>query len=229
VDEAIVNYQAALTGDMPTAEKLDVFTRLIRLVGIERNLPEKAGALIGQAEETYKTAKRDEATQAAYRRAVIAAGDVLLWQGKMEGARGLYAQAETLGSFIPEQVRAARVGAYPNSLREHIAAGNYGAALDLVNRWEETFPTDKVKGQTLYWRGKLLALRGQPQDAERYLDRAVRLTIGAAFETEARWLLAETLEKLGRKDDARKELAKLVATGLNDEFSKRARDKLLQK
>jgi tetratricopeptide (TPR) repeat protein len=229
VEEAIANYQASLTKDMPAAEKLDVLTRLIRLVGIERNLPDKAGELVGQVEETIKTAKIDEDVQAAYRRAVIAAGDVLLWQGKMEGARGLYARAEKLGKYIPEQVRAARVGAYPNSLREYIAAGNYSAALALVDRWEETFPTDKVKGQTLYWRGKLLALRGQPQDAERYLDRAVRLTVGANFETEARWLLAETLNKLGRKDDARRELAKLVASGLNDEFSKRAKEKLLQK
>jgi TolA-binding protein len=229
IDEAIANYQASLTADMPTADKLDVLTRLIRLVGIERNLPDKAGALVGQVEETIKMAKIDEATQAAYRRAVIAAGDVLLWQGKLEGARGLYSRAERLGKLIPEQVRAARVGAYPNSLREYIGSGNYGAALDLVDRWEESFPTDKVKGQTLYWRGKVLALRGQPQDAERYLDRAVRLTVGAAFETEARWLLAETLERLGRKEEARKELAKLVASGLKDEFSKRAQQKLLQK
>jgi tetratricopeptide (TPR) repeat protein len=226
VDEAIANYQAALTKDMPASEKLDVLTRLIRLVGIERNLPDKAGILVGQVEETIKTAKRDEDTQAAYRRAVIAAGDVLLWQGKMEGARGLYARAQKLGRFIPEQVHAARVGAYPNSLREYIASCNYGAALDLVDRWEETFPADRITGHTFYWRGKILALRGQPQDAERYLDRAVRLTVGAAFETEARWLLAQTLEQLGRKDDARKELAKLVASGLNDEYSKRAKEKL---
>jgi tetratricopeptide (TPR) repeat protein len=147
----------------------------------------------------------------------------------LQGARDWYARAEKLGQFIPEQVRAARVGAYPNSLTEYLSAGNYGAALDLVDRWEETFPADKVKGQTFYWRGKILALRGQPQDAERYLDRAVRLTVGAAFETEARWYLAQTLEQLGRKDDARKELAKLVASGINDEYSKRAKEKILQK
>jgi tetratricopeptide (TPR) repeat protein len=154
---------------------------------------------------------------------------VALWQGKQDGARGLYARAEKLGKFIPDQVRAARTGAYPNSFREYISAGNYGAALDLVDRWEETFPTDKVKGHTLYWRGKVLALRGQTQEAERFLDRAVRLTVGAAFETEARWLLAQTLEQLGRKDDAKKELAKLVDSGLNDEFTRRAKEKLTMK
>ncbi len=229
IDEAIANYQASLVKDTPPAEKIDILTRLIRLIGIERNLPDKAGPLLEEVEKTVKTARLDDQTQAAFRRAVIAAGDVALWQGKLDGARELYSKAEKLSQYpIPEQVRAARVGAYPNSLREYVGAGNYGAALDLVDRWEETFPTDKVKGHTLYWRGKVLFLRGQPQDAERFLDRAVRLTVGAGFESEARWLLAETLDTLGRKDEARKELAKLVASGLSDDFVRRARDKLMK-
>lgn len=228
VDEAIANYHASLAGDMPAAEKIDVLTRLIRLVGLERNLPEKVEGLMKQVDETIKTSKLDEDTRAAYRRAVIAAGDVLLWQGKMAGARELYARAEKLGKFIPEQVRAARLGALPNSMREYIGAGNYGAALDLVDRLEEKFPAEKVKGQTFFWRGKVLFLRGQPQDAERYLDRSVRLTVGADFETEARWLLAEVLQQLGKKDESRRELAKLIATGLSDDFVKKAKERLMK-
>lgn len=86
-----------------------------------------------------------------------------------------------------------------------------------------------MKGHTFYWRGKVLALRGQPQDAERFLDRAVRLTVGAGFESEARWLLAETLDQLDRKDEARKEWTKLADSGLNDAFTRRARDRLSKK
>jgi len=228
VEEAIANYQASLTAEMPAAEKLDVLSRLIRLVGIERKMPDKAGPLLAQVEETIKNAPRiDAETRAAYRRAIIAAGDVLLWQNKLAGARELYGKAERLTRIpISSQVRAARIGAYPNSLREYIGGGSFGAALDLVDRWDEAFPTEKVKGHTFFWRGKILALRGQPQDAERYLQLALRLTVGADFESEERWLLAQTLEQLGRKDEARKELAKLVATGLNDEFTKRAKEKL---
>ncbi|HEY7315653.1 MAG TPA: PKD domain-containing protein [Gemmataceae bacterium] len=228
IDEAIANYQASLTKDTPAAEKLDVLARLIRLVGIERKMPDKAGTLLAQVEETAKNAPRlDDEERAAYRRAVIVAGDVLLWQSKREGARDLYVKAERLSKNpIPSQVRAARLGAYPNSLREYIGGGNFGAALDLVDRWDETFPTEKVKGHTFYWRGKILLLRGQPKDAERYLDMSVRLTVGADFESEERWLLAQALEQLGRKDEARKELAKLVATGLDDEFTRRAKEML---
>jgi tetratricopeptide (TPR) repeat protein len=229
VEEAIANYQASLTKETPPAERLDVLARLIRLVGVERKMPDRAGPLIAEVEKTAKEVRLDDETRAAYRRAVIAAGDVLLWQGKRDGARDLYDRAERrplCRNPIPGQVKAARVGAYPNSLREYIAGGNYGAALDLVDRWDETFPTEKVKGHTFYWRGKVLALRGQPQDAERYLEFAVRLTVGADFESEARWLLAQTLEQLGRKGEARAELARLVATGLNDEFTRRAKEKL---
>jgi tetratricopeptide (TPR) repeat protein len=228
IDDAIRNYQASLTKDTPAAEKLDVLARLIRLIGIERKMPDKATPLVAQVEETIKNAQRiDEETRAAYRRAVIAAGDVLLWQGKRDGARELYTKAERLTrNPIPSQVRAARIGAYPNSLREYISGGNFGAALDLVDRWDETFPTEKVKGHTFYWRGKILALRGRLQDAERYLQWAVRMTVGADFESEERWLLAQTLEQLGRKEEARKELGKLVASGLEDEFTRRAKEKL---
>jgi tetratricopeptide (TPR) repeat protein len=227
VDDAIANYQKALVKEMPAAEKLDVLARLIRLLGIERELPDKAEAVLKQVEEVVKAAEIDDEVRAAYCRALIAAGDARLWQGKTEGATELYGRAEReSGRVIPQAVRVARIGSYPNALRDYIASGNYGAALDVVDRWEQTFPTEKPKGHTFFWRGKLLALRGNPREAERYLDRAVRLAAGASFETEARWLLAESLDKLGRKGDARRELAKLVATGLNDDFTRRAKAKL---
>ena len=55
------------------------------------------------------------------------------------------------------------------------------------------------------------------------------MTVGASFETEARFAYAECLEKLDRKDDARKESDRLVATGLNDDWTKQAKEKLRKK
>jgi Flp pilus assembly protein TadD len=99
----------------------------------------------------------------------------------------------------------------------------------VVDRWERAFPTEKLSGQTFFWRGKLLALRDQHEQAARYLARAIGLAPGAAFESEARWLLAQSLDKLGRSDDARRELAKLVTAGFDDDFSERAKKKLSDK
>lgn len=229
LEEAVKDYEASITADTPAAEKLDTLARLIRLLGIERNLPDQAGLVLGKVEETWQKTKKDDDTRAAYRRAVIAAGDVLLWHGKREGAHNLYARAETAalaGKAIPKQVRDARVGSYPNSLREYVAAGNLNAALDLVQKWDDQFPTDKPNGQTFFWRGKVLHLRGLDNDAARYLARAIGLGTGSGFESEARWLLAQSLEKLGKSEEAKKELAKLVASGINDEYSKKAKDAL---
>ena len=230
LDEAIKNYQASVVKEAPATEKIDVLGRLIRLVGIDRNQPEKTPAILEQVEKLVKDERLDADGRKAYRRAVIAAGDVCLWAKKRADAQKLYARAEKLHArIIPPQVRAARIGAYPNSLREYLAAGNYGAALDMVDQWDDLFPTDKLNGHTFYWRGKVLALRGQPREAARYLDRALRIAAGAGFETEARWLLAESLEQMGRKDDARTELAKLIASGLSDEYTRKARAKLMKK
>ena len=169
----------------------------------------------------------DDEVQAAYRRARDRDGRRAAVAGQARRRpRACTPRRKSSAHFIPSQVRAARLGAYPDSLQEYLDAGNTGAALDLVDKWDEKFPTDKPNGHSFFWRGKVLTARGQPADAVRYLDRAIRLTTGAPFETEARWLLAEALDQLGRKDEAKRELAKLVAVGVNDEFTKKAIEKL---
>jgi TolA-binding protein len=227
LDEAIADYQASITKDTPVAEKLGTYVRLIRLLGIDRNNPPKAATVFEQAEQAAKGAIADEPARLAYRRVVIAEGDVHLWHAEPGAAQPLYHRAEVLsGKFIPEQVRAARVGAFPNAIRDFLAAGDNAAALGVVKRWEETFPTEKVHGQTFFWRGKILSAQQNYKEAARYLARAIGLAVGAAFESEARWLLALSLENLGRTEDARKELAKLVASGIDDDFARQARKKL---
>ena len=230
LDEAVSNFRASLTDATPLPERLNVLARLIRLLGIDRELPDEAAKAVADVEAAVRGKRLDDDSRQAYRDAVIAAGDVLLWHGKREGALDLYRKAEGLSSqLIPAQVRSARIGSYPNSIREYIADGNHGAALDLVAKWESSFPTDKVRGHTFFWRGKLHSLRNEPKPAARFLARSIGLGLGADFESEARWLLAESLAQLNRPNDARRELAKLVASGLKDEFVEKAKVKLTDK
>lgn len=228
--EAVDSYKASITDKTTPTEKLEVLARLIRLLGIDREMPDDALAVIAQIEETVKAATLDAESQMAYRHALIAAGDVYLWQGNRDQAHVYYKKGEVLsGQFIPANVRAARIGAYPNSIREYLIDGNHGAALDIVNRWDDTFPTDKVNGHTIYWRGKLLNIRGQHKEAARHLARAIGLAVGADFESEARWLLAQSLEQIGKGEAAQKELVKLVKSGNQDRFVQMAREKLQKK
>ncbi|HJT31891.1 MAG TPA: PKD domain-containing protein [Pirellulales bacterium] len=227
LDDAIANYLASLTDQTPPEERFDVLARLIRLLGIEQDQPERAGEIFKQAEAAAKPSRLNETARAAFRECVIATGDVRLWHAERDEARSLYRRAEALAAQpTAPQVRAAQIGAYPNMIREFIDSGDLGAALNIVDRWERSFPTEKLAGQTFFWRGKLLALRGQHHEAARYLARAVGLAPGAAFESEARWLLASSLKQLGRLEDARRELAKLVAAGFADEFAEKARKEL---
>jgi tetratricopeptide (TPR) repeat protein len=227
LDDVIANYRASIRADTPLVEKLDTYARLIRLNGVERGLPGKAVEAEAEVETAIKSVSLDEEARSAYRRCVIAAGDVQLSQDRRDQALAHYNRAElVLGRYVPAQVRSARIGAFPNSIREYLGAGNTRAALELVDRWEDTFPTDKPQGQTFFWRGKALARGGQAGDAVRPLERAVRLSVGAAFESEARWLLAQSLEKLGKKTEARAELIKLVGTGIDDAYARMARERL---
>jgi tetratricopeptide (TPR) repeat protein len=227
VDEAIANFRASITEATPPVERIDSLAQLILLLGIERKQADKTKDLLEQVEETTKNSVVDDEIKAAYRRAINAAGDVLLWNGNRAEARGFYKRVEVIrGKFIPAQVRSARVGAFPRAIREYLAAGDYDAALDIVDQWEDQFATEKVKGHTFFWRGTILAERHQYRNAARYLARSLGLATGAGFETEARWRLADSLEKLGKPKEAAAEFAKLVATGLNDDFVESARRKL---
>jgi len=227
VDEAIANFQAAADAEPEASLKLDALAQLIRLVGVERGLADRAEELLVQAEAATQGAGLEDANIAAFRRVLMAAGDVRLWHGRRGEAIDLYRRAEALAANpVPIQVRAARTGAYPNAIREYLAGENYAAALDVVERWEESFPTDRANGQNLFWRGKALVLSGRPVKAARQLALCVKLSVGAHFETEARWLLAQALEQLGQVDEARRELAKLAASGLSDAFTELAQERL---
>lgn len=227
VEDAIAHYLDSLTEQTPPGERLAVLARLIRLLGIERDLVDRAGEIFKQAEAAAQRARLDEAGRAAYRDCIVAAGDVRLWHAERDEARALYRRAEALADRpTAPQVRAAQIGAYPNLVREFIDSDDLGAALDVVDRWERSFPTEKLAGQTFFCRGKLMGLRGQHHEAARYLARAVRLAPGAVFESEARWLLAASLQQIDRREDAKRELAKLVAAGFRDEFAEKARQQL---
>ena len=129
-------------------------------------------------------------------------------------------------AFIPPPVRAAKIGAYPDIIRANLAAKKFALAHRVVDEWEELFPTEKERGLSAFWRGKIFAAQGQPAEAVAPLRASIERMTGAAVETEARWLLAESLVKTGQADAARAEWQKLVATGLRDEYTQQARQKL---
>ena len=227
LDAATAALEASLTDDSPLAERLDSLAQLIRLLGTDLAQPDRALQTFARVEQLTKGKRLDDDARAAYRRAIIAAGDARLWQDKQAEALVLYRRAELVdGKIIPPQVKAARIGAYPQAIREFLESDQLEAALDVINQWDETFPSDKPKGQTLFWRGKASHLRGQHRNAAHWLGQSVRLATGAAFESESRWLRCVSLLELGQTDLARKELVQLSKLPLNDRFIQSAKKRL---
>lgn len=227
IDAAIAAFEASLTAESPLSERLDSLAQVIRLLGSELEQPDRALQTFTRVEQLTKGQRLDEEARAAYRRAIIAAADARLWQDKLEEAQVLYRRAELVdGKIIPPQVKAARMGAYPQAIREFLETEQLEAALDVINQWDETFPTEKPKGHTLFWRGKASHLRGHHRDAARWLAKSIRLATGAAFETEARWLRCASLLEAGQSDVARKELVQLAKFPLADRFTQLAKERL---
>lgn len=229
VEPIVQNYLASLTADTPLSECCEAYARLVRLVGIEQGQPARAAALMDELAARTQRQGLDERSRTPYARALSAMGDVRLWEGKLDDARRLYREAEaTWGRPLPPSVRAARLGAFPDSVSDYVARGELGAALDILDKWEDRFATEKMHGQTFFWRGKIAALRSQHRAAVRWLALAVQLGQGAVFESEARCLLAEAHLRLGEVGKARLEFARLLAAGFTDEFATRARKQLAE-
>jgi tetratricopeptide (TPR) repeat protein len=230
-EDAAKHLRAALVPELALADRLDALASLVRAVGVERKNPDEVESLRKLLDAAVQGQRLGEPERKAYQRGLVAVGDAALWHGDPDAAREPYRQAERqrdllAGQAFPANVRAARVGAFANSMREYLDARDYRAAADLVDGLEASFPTEKANGDTFFWRGKLLSLTGDAGAAARYLARAVTLAPGAKTEPEARWLLAAALEKLGKADAAREELRRLAGLGGNDSFVKQAREKL---
>jgi tetratricopeptide (TPR) repeat protein len=227
VDEAIAGYQEALRGGLPLERRLETTARLIRLLAIERQRGAEALTLYQAALTNAPAAMTNEEIRTGLRSVLIAAGDMYLQQDDRANALTNYHRAEYLyQTAIPPQVRAARLGAFPAAVRELAGRRQYPAALEKVDQWENVFPSDKVKGQTFFWRGKVLTLAGRAGEAVAWLKRAAALGIGASYETEIQWFLAQALEQTQQSAEAKAVLTRLAGLGFDDKFTQMARERI---
>jgi hypothetical protein len=155
----------------------------------------------------------------------LALGDACLASRASTKAIATYQEAEKLAETpIPQAVRAAKIGAYPETLQQKVAAKDLDEAWVIVRKWIDEFPSDQARGTPLLWQGKLQQLRGAPAASMRPLQLAVTLGEGSDFEAEARWLLANAYQQTGDPAKYQATLRALVAAGLTGPY----RDKALQ-
>ena len=228
--EAADLYRASLESAAPLAEKLQISAQLVRLYGTEMDRPQKAEEVLKEAEKAVEEAGLSQESRPMFRRVLIAAGDARLSRNKTEDAGELYQRAETLsGRPIPAQVRAARAGAYPNSLASRLQPAISMHAGTGRSVGKIAFQLRSSRDIALSWRGKVLLGKEQLRGAVQALTLAARLTVGSESESEVALAPGTRTQKSGQPSAAHKEWSKLAASGIEDVYVTRDRAKLKSK
>ena len=208
------------------AWRTEVAARLVRALGVQVGKLDEAGAAFDEAVDAAKNAKGEGLRQAT-RRLVVAMGDAELAAGQAAEAAARYRLAESLNEpVVPAAVAAAKVGAMPELLAQHVAAKRWDDAALVLGEWFDRFPTDVVRGEALYWLGVVTAERGTPSAAVRPLQLAARVGRGATFEDEARYRLTLALRAAGDDAAARRELEVLAGSLIDSPWRDAAQKEL---
>jgi len=217
---------AAARADGP-AQRIDIFAKQVRALGIDGRDVEQATAIFDRARNAAKAAGIDGQVRAALREATIAMGDVLLQARQWDEARVEYRAAELLAAtVIPAQVKAAQIGRYHEAVAARIETGDVATAKQAADEWRAKFPTDLLRGELPFWLGVIALKQDHPTEATRWLALAVELGEGSEFEAEARYRLAEAYLAAGQDDRARHALRGLAESHLDSSFRERAIEEL---
>jgi len=221
--EAAKHLRTALELAKDPVRKMQVMARLLRHLGVARSDVQAAERLYSEAEAMVRKHGLRGHLKRAFRDATIAIGDSHLCARQLDRAEEDYRAAEALAEpIIPRTVRAAKLGEYPDRLQKLIEEGKPDQAGEVLQQWYEQFPLDVPRGEVFFWMGKLEGLRGDRQAAIRPLRLAVELGLGAPFEAEARWLLAEAYRLTNDREAFRAALVALVRSGLTGRWREKA-------
>ena len=221
---AIVEHlRGAMNAEKDPVKRVQIAERFIRAMGIDQSDITTADEIYKQAEKDAKAEGMSRKMRQAFRNATIARGDAYLFARNLDKANSDYRLAEALSDYpIPPQVRASKIGAFPETIEQLLARGRVDDASRVVAKWQDELPSDQIRGAPLFYIGKLERLEGRPAAAIRPLQLAVELAMGAEFEAEARFTLAESYRDLKDNEGYRRTLTSLVKSGLPGEYREKA-------
>lgn len=215
--------RAAIEASDDPALKLAAIERLIRLTAAAGDGPQTIAALRAMADPMATAPDAPPSARRHLREVLIAVGDVQLVTGTASDAANQYKLAEAMSEPpVPANVRAAKVGAFPELLEQAMADRDWAAAEATLGEWMQRFPADMATGAPLFHLGKLAMRRDRPGEAIRPLEVAIRVGRGSEFEAEARYLLAHAFRQVGDDAACRQTLQALIETSLGGPWRLRA-------
>jgi len=225
--EVAAHLQTAIEKEKDPVERVQAMARFIRALGIDQGDVQAAEQVYAKAELEARASNLGRKMKQAFREATIAIGDAHLFARQVDKANEDYKTAEALSeSPMPPQVKASKVGAFPEAIEQHLEANRIDQAMIIAQRWRNEVPSDQVRGAVLYYIGKLERLQGRPAAAIRPLTLAIDLAQGAEFEAEARYLLAQAYKDTGDAEAGERTLRGLVKSGLGGPFRAKAVEEL---
>ena len=206
-------------------EKSDQAVKLLaKAVGMTRHGPTRAELLIraGQirlddlgdedgAMQLFQRVLREHGRDGGegLRTARIAVGDVWRARGELDKARQAYRQADVTDKRA-RKFPAIVQGDFARQAEAYLRRGDHAAALDALDAWEQTLPTDRLEGYSTLLRVRVLAALGRHAEAVR--EATVLVEVNPASQYAPNLLLARAMSQVALKqpDRAVASLRKLV-------------------
>lgn len=145
----------------------------------------------------------------AVRGAKIGIGDVWRARGNCDKALDAYRKAGVAGGNEAAGGTIAR-GDYARHVESYLRSGDLVAAGDYLDRWEESFPVDKLEGYTSLLRARLCVAQMRLPAAVAEAGTLVGANPTSYYAPQLLMLQSEVYEKMNKGDKANESLKRIV-------------------
>ncbi len=167
-------------------------------------------------------------TSKTIRDARIGVGDVYRARADYEQAYKAYEAAKIRSEDVIKKAAILR-GDFARQAEDYIRRKDFESAKEALDRWEDTFPVDKLEGYWSLLQVRFLLTQGSYDPAIREVDGLVSVNPTSNYAPELLMLAVEAYQKLGQPDKARTVLRRINEKYPESRLSAEAGKKLKEK
>jgi TolA-binding protein len=219
--EAMPIYAEALvaSGDAPKAvAALGKAAKMTADPAVAADLLVRAGNILldkdepAKACEVFEGAIRQYArltTSPAIRSARIGVGDSWRLRGDYDKAKAAYTDARVRLDAANQPAAVLR-GDLAHHVEDYVRQKSLEAARQYLDRWEDSFPLDRLEGYLSLMKARYLAARGADAEAAREAEVLVGVNPTSSYAADLLMLAAAAYDKLKKPDQAKAALKMIV-------------------
>lgn len=203
IEQRIQGYLARMPREAP--ERALVYLILGRLQLDRLEQPETALSSL----QTARLALGRHPDDQLERRILIAIGDAHRQMAKPDEAREAYLSAQAID--LPRKSRHDYdVSSYALTAEAYIRRGHLDEAEQIIDEWNEKFPTERLVGYSAILEARVKARRGKPQDGAALIETFLACKPQGVFLQNALLELGDIYAQMGRARQARQTYQRLL-------------------